>query len=169
MLYFSPSCISFSLQQQFQLTYEVHVVFCPNSVFTYTWWQWIEMITSRFAWVAQLVKCLTWAQVMISWFLSSSPMWGSVLTSRSLPGIISLPLFLPLPCLQALSFSKINKTLKKKKEGDDSQQKDIRNITRSFRTRINKNYCLLLRRWPILQLIAFLFAKRIREWEAIFL
>ena len=36
------------------------------------------------AWVAQTVKRLTLAQVMISWFMSSSPMLGSVLTAQSL-------------------------------------------------------------------------------------
>ena len=35
-------------------------------------------------WVAQLVKRLTAAQVMISWFMSSSPALGSVLTAQSL-------------------------------------------------------------------------------------
>ena len=34
--------------------------------------------------VAQLLKRLTLAQVMISWFVSSSPTWGSVLTVQSL-------------------------------------------------------------------------------------
>ena len=38
----------------------------------------------RGAWVAQLVKHLTMAQVMISWFVSSSLTSGSVLTARSL-------------------------------------------------------------------------------------
>ena len=36
------------------------------------------------SWVAQSVKQLTSAQVMISWFLSSSPALGSVLTAQSL-------------------------------------------------------------------------------------
>ena len=36
------------------------------------------------AWVAQSVKCPTSAQVMISWFVSSSPTLGSVLTAQSL-------------------------------------------------------------------------------------
>ena len=36
------------------------------------------------AWVAQLVKHLTSAQVMISLFMSSSPALGSVLTAQSL-------------------------------------------------------------------------------------
>ena len=34
-------------------------------------------------WVAQLVKCPTLAQVMISWAVSSSPVSASVLTARS--------------------------------------------------------------------------------------
>ena len=38
----------------------------------------------RGAWVAQSVKCLTSAQIMISRFVGSSPMWGSVLTAQSL-------------------------------------------------------------------------------------
>ena len=39
------------------------------------------------SWVAQSVKHLTSAQVMISWFVSSSPASGSVLTAQSLePG-----------------------------------------------------------------------------------
>ena len=46
--------------------------------------------------VAQWVKCLTLAQVMISCFMSSSPTSGSVLTVQSLLGILSLPLSLPL-------------------------------------------------------------------------
>ena len=36
------------------------------------------------AWLVQSVKCLTSAQVMISWFVSSSPALGSVLTAGSL-------------------------------------------------------------------------------------
>ena len=36
------------------------------------------------AWVAQLVKHPTSAQVMISWFVSSSPALGSVLTAQNL-------------------------------------------------------------------------------------
>ena len=39
---------------------------------------------SRDTWVAQSVKHLTSAQVVISWFVSSSPMLGSVLTAQSL-------------------------------------------------------------------------------------
>ena len=38
----------------------------------------------RGAWVAQSLKCLSLAQVMILWFTSSSPASGSVLTARSL-------------------------------------------------------------------------------------
>ena len=36
------------------------------------------------AWVVQLVKRPTLAQVMILWFMASSPVSGSVLTARSL-------------------------------------------------------------------------------------
>ena len=36
------------------------------------------------AWVAQLVEHMTSPQVMISWFVSSSPVLGSVLTAQSL-------------------------------------------------------------------------------------
>ena len=43
------------------------------------------------------VECPTSAQVMISWFVSSRPTLGSVLTARSLLGILSLSLSLPLP------------------------------------------------------------------------
>ena len=47
------------------------------------------------AWVAQLVECLTSAQVMISWYLSLSPALGSVLTARSLePALDSVSLSL---------------------------------------------------------------------------
>ena len=35
-------------------------------------------------WVAQWVKCLTSAQFMISWLVSSSPVLASVLTDQSL-------------------------------------------------------------------------------------
>ena len=38
----------------------------------------------RGAWVAQLVKCLASAQVMISRFVTSSPASGSVLTAQGL-------------------------------------------------------------------------------------
>ena len=62
------------------------------------------------AWVAQSIKRLPSAQVMISWFVGSSPALGSVLTVRSLPGILSLSpslsLSLPLPGLLSISLSK---------------------------------------------------------------
>ena len=38
----------------------------------------------RDTWVAQSIKRLTLAQVMISQLMSLSPMWGSVLTAQSL-------------------------------------------------------------------------------------
>ena len=44
----------------------------------------VNEITSWGAWVAQSLERLTWAQVMISWFVSSSPVLGSMLTAPSL-------------------------------------------------------------------------------------
>ena len=44
----------------------------------------LKMKGWRGAWVIQVVKCPTLAQVMISWFMGSSPMLGSVLTAQSL-------------------------------------------------------------------------------------
>ena len=63
----------------------------------------VENRTTQGAWVAQLVELPTSAQVMISRSLSSSPMWGSVLTAQ-----ISLSLC-PSPVhALSLSVSKIN-------------------------------------------------------------
>ena len=56
-------------------------------------------------WLSGLrVRLLIPAQVTISWLVSSSPASGSVLTVRSLLGILSFPLS---PCLSTLSL-KIN-------------------------------------------------------------
>ena len=67
-------------------------------------------------WVAQSVKCLTLAQVMISQLVSLSPMMGSVLTAQSLePASDScLPLSAPPLLMLCLSLkNKFSKTLKK--------------------------------------------------------
>ena len=64
-------------------------------------------VTFRGAWVAQLVKRLTSAQVMISPFVSSSPASGSVLTAQSLEPVsdsVSPSLSDP-PSVHALSLS----------------------------------------------------------------
>ena len=53
--------------------------------------------------MAQWLKRLTSAQVLISQFVSSSPASGSVLIVQSLLEIFSLPLSLSLPHLQSLS------------------------------------------------------------------
>ena len=74
----------------------------------------------RGAWVAQLVKRPALAQVMISRFVGSSPVWGSVLTAQSLEPAsdsVSLSLSLSPPpllvlCL-CLCLSKMKKHLKK--------------------------------------------------------
>ena len=74
------------------------------------------------AWMAQSVKCLTLAQVMISQFMNSSPMSGSVLITRSLEPAsdsVSPSLSLPLPrsCSVALSLSlSLSKTNKRSKK-----------------------------------------------------
>ena len=46
------------------------------------------------AWMAQLVKCQTSAQVMIFWFMSSSPTSGSLLSVQHLLWILCTPLSL---------------------------------------------------------------------------
>ena len=64
--------------------------------------------TSWGAWVTQLVKRPTSAQVMISCFVSSSPASGSVLTAGSLEPAsdsVSPSLSLPLPYLYSASVS----------------------------------------------------------------
>ena len=61
---------------------------------------------NRGTWVAQLVGCLTLAQVMISLFVGLSPISGSVLTARSLEPaswILCFPLSLSAPALLVLS------------------------------------------------------------------
>ena len=59
------------------------------------------------AWVAQSVQHLTLAQVMISWFVSSSPHGGLCwhLRAWSLLPILCLTLSLPLPHLHSISLS----------------------------------------------------------------
>ena len=65
------------------------------------------------SWVAQSVGRLTSAWVMISWFVGSSPAWGSVLTAQSLePASDSVSPSLCTSPARALSLSdsqKINK------------------------------------------------------------
>ena len=70
------------------------------------------------AWVAQSVERPTSAQVIISWFVSSSPASGSVLTAGSLePASDSVsPLSAPPLLVLCISLSKINKCKKKKKK-----------------------------------------------------
>ena len=72
--------------------------------------------------VAQLVKCPTSAQVMISRFVSSSPVSGSVLTARSLePASDSVSPSLSAPPRLALSHSRINKYIKNKTNKNPSE------------------------------------------------
>ena len=72
-------------------------------------------------WVAQLVKQPTSAQVMILWFVSLSPVSGSVLTAQSLERAsdsVSPSLSAPPQLALSLSFSlsEIKKIKKKKLE-----------------------------------------------------
>ena len=77
-------------------------------------------LLSRGAWVAQSVKRLTSAQVMISWFVSLSPASGSLLTAWSLEpslGSVSPSLYAPPPLVLYLSkINKCKKNLKRKKD-----------------------------------------------------
>ena len=69
--------------------------------------------------MAQSVECPTSAQVMISWFMSSSPALGSVLTAQSLePALdsVSPSLAAPPPLTFCFSLSKIKKNIKKIKK-----------------------------------------------------
>ena len=65
-------------------------------------------------WVAQSVEHPALAQVIISLFVSLSPVSGSVLTAQSLEllQILCLPVCLPHPCSGCLSLSLKNKHLK---------------------------------------------------------
>ena len=74
-------------------------------------WSSFKNGMNRGAWVAQSVERPTSAQVMISWFVGSSPMSGSVLTAQSLePASDSVSPSLSASSLFALSLSKINKS-----------------------------------------------------------
>ena len=77
-----------------------------------------EMI--RGTWVAQSVKLLTLilAQVMISWFVGSTPTLGSVLTAWSLLGILCFVLSVSLSL-------KIKKTFKKRNDEDQLLTQDL--------------------------------------------
>ena len=91
-----------------ELTYVYHSprTFCGGILNLFSWG----------AWVAQLTKHPTLAQVMISWFVSGRPTMGSVLTAQSLelasdsllPSLSAPPLLMLSPAL-SLSLSKMNK------------------------------------------------------------
>ena len=71
------------------------------------WWRGpLRRGLARGTWVAQSVERLTSAQVTISWFGSSSPTSGSVLTARSLePALDSVSPSLSAPPLLVLCLS----------------------------------------------------------------
>ena len=65
-----------------------------------------KMLLCRGAWVAQWIKCLTSAQVMILCSVSLTPMLGSVLTAQSLePAPDSVSPSLSAPPLLTLCLS----------------------------------------------------------------
>ena len=66
--------------------------------------------------MAQQVKTLTLDFGSVTGLVGSSPMLGSALTVRNLPGILSLLLSLPLPYTCCLSL-KINKLKKRRNVG----------------------------------------------------
>ena len=76
-------------------------------------WKFLQKTQIGDAWVLQLVKCPTSAQVMILQFMGLSSTSNSLLSAQSLLQILCPPLFLPLPH----SFSLTQKKKKKKKEG----------------------------------------------------
>ena len=62
----------------------------------------------RGTWVAELFKCPTSAQVMISGLMDSNPLSGSMLTAQGLETAsvsVSLSFSLPFPCSRSLSLS----------------------------------------------------------------
>ena len=68
------------------------------------------------AWLAQLVECLTSAQVTISWFMSWSPTSGSLLSAQSRLQILCPSCPSPVPLLLVLSLSQKPMTIWKKKK-----------------------------------------------------
>ena len=90
------------------LTKTIHLAWCYKKIGSHTSKLYInfKIVSSRGAWVAQLVKLLTSAQVMISQFVGLSPVSGSVLTAQSLePALdsVSPSLSLPFPCSYSVS------------------------------------------------------------------
>ena len=80
------------------------------NAFLYTVIQYVDLIKNTLwgAWIAQLVKLPTSAQVMISWFVGLSPVLGSLLSVWILLWILCLPLSLPLPTCDLCLKNKIN-------------------------------------------------------------
>ena len=93
-------------------------------------------------WVAQSVKCLTLAQVMISQFMGSSPTSGSVrqLRAWNLLQIWCLPLSLPLPCSCSVSLSHKNKLKYFKKILKDTFEKLFEIYTLRLKRKKNPLY-----------------------------
>ena len=83
-----------------------------DEALTTTTYKKLKIAMVRGTLVAQSVKCLTLAQVMISWFVGLSPASSSVLTAQSLEpasNSVSPSLSLPLPHVCSVSLSLKNK------------------------------------------------------------
>ena len=106
------------------------------------WWRiWKVTIKKkscdRSTWVAQWIKLLTLAQVMVSWFVDLRPSYGSVLTAWSLLWILSRYLSLPLPRLDSVSLSKINKQTNRQTDRQTFKRKQLWQWLRH-----DRNFCI---------------------------
>ena len=91
-----------------------HVSYLPSLPSPRSFLHYLKRRPGAPGWLSRLSgRLLVLAQVMISRLVSLSPESGSVLTTRSLLGILFLSLLLPCSRVRALSLSlKINKHLK---------------------------------------------------------
>ena len=90
---FAPPCPPLSLSAPPQLALCVFLSLKNKEKHLKKCFKKIKIEKLRGTWVVQLVKRPTLVQVMISWFMGSSPVLGSVLTAESLePASDSVPL-----------------------------------------------------------------------------
>ena len=107
------------LSDAFPLRSHLYFLGHPLAFFPDCYWEGLvsyNMSLPWGAWVAQSVKHLTWAQVMILQFVGLSPASGSVLTALSpepASDSVSPSLSAPSQLVLSLPVSKINKRKKK--------------------------------------------------------
>ena len=116
----------------------------------------IEREGTRGAWAAQSVERPTSAQVMILWFVSSSPVSGSLLTAQSLLQIPCPCLSLPLP---HLSLSQKLKTKKKRKRAQVRGHPATDVQAGAFQTPVGAAWLFLLHHPPPALGIPYAFVK----------